>query len=118
MGAFLTALPLILNIACAASLIRPDEAKVLAIHAARASGVPIRFNLDAEEDGGQTSDTLTFRVFATNNPDDDTGYNLAGWFTVNVKTADLSDPVFDDKPISIPALRAEQRRLRAEHCQP
>ena len=115
MTVFAAALSITLSISCSSSAITMAEAKVLAIHAARASGVSDRYDLAAEEDE-QSPIAYIFRVFATN-PDPGTASSLAGWFAVNKKTAALTDPFLDDRPIPLPALRDEQIRLRAIHCQ-
>jgi hypothetical protein len=95
-------------------LISLGEAKLLAIHAARADGVPNNYVLDAEV-AGQDENSYNFRVFVTN-PGPETASNLAGWFTVNLNTAALTDCF--DRPVTFPAVRGEQERLRAAHCQP
>ena len=102
------------DIACKAGMISVGEAKSLAILAA-GQNVAKRFHLDAESSSDGPVGTYTFRVFTTNR-DPGTTSNLAGWFSVNQKTAVLTDPVRDDRPITILAVRRMQERLRREHC--
>jgi hypothetical protein len=101
------------NVSCKASPISEEEAKILAIRAAHVSGVPQRYILDAELDGGAPPNVFSFRVFATN-PDPDSGSDLAGWFSINRWTAVLAG--FDDKVIKLPAIENDQERLRMTHC--
>ncbi len=96
------------------SLITEAEARRLAIDAAYASGVPRRFVLDAEV-SDRTDRRIAFRVFAQNQ-DPATSSDLAGWFAVDLETAELSDPILDDKPIALQQVKHEQQALRVLHC--
>ncbi len=42
--------------------------------------------------------------------------SLAGWFSIDKRTAALINPVLNDKPISIPQVAEEQAALRLAHC--
>lgn len=117
MNTLIADLLFIANIACTPTPITTAEAKVLAIHAAYASGVSTWFVLNAAYEKDQYDrNGIEFRVFAVNQ-DRDTSSNLAGWFTVDTVTAALTDPIMDGKPIRLPSLKDEQRQLRVLHCQ-
>ena len=105
-------------VACHPSLLTAPEAKRLAIDGSCAAGTFHRFVLVAEngEFGDRGKASIVFRVFARNR-DPGTSGDLAGWFRIDPRTAELSDPILDDKPIDIPQVRGEQKMLRALHCQ-
>ncbi len=106
-----------LQVSCAPTDITADEARILAIHAT-AVGARHPDELDATLEPPNTvgpPEAWTFRAFTThveNHPYS----NLAGWFSVNKRTAALTDPVLDDEPISIPQIAEEQAALRRTHC--
>jgi hypothetical protein len=107
---------LAVQIACTPSEITLPEAKALAIHAAAAIAAPST-PLNAEVASLSPENAWSFRVLATQIGPGSSS-NLIGWYSVDKRTAALTDPVLDGKLIAAPNVVAEQAALRASHCQP
>jgi hypothetical protein len=117
MGSLLSLGALAIYVACTPTEISQAEARTLALHAT-ATYVVRGAILDTEaiEHGLGPDDAWTFRVFVRNIPPG-TSSNLAGWFSVNKRTAELTNPILDDQPINISQVIAEQKMLIMKHYQ-
>ena len=102
------------RIICVPTEITQSEAKSLVLHAEAALAKGAELGAEPSEPFGRPN-SWTFRVFAEHPNPTDTS-NLMGWYSVNKWSAALTDPVLDDRPITIPAVKGEQKRLQKAHC--